>query len=155
MGECLSDAMRITYRTLRIYKYELVKTYAIQTKLCGFSGLACQHGRWGVRLDVDGLLTVRKGYLWDGPSGIARDTLTFMRASLVHDALYHLLRGRVLPMRKRRYADALMRKLCLQDGMNPARAITVFLAVRAGGRRSADHDKPSTIRTAPRQRTAR
>ncbi len=139
----------ITYRGIRLYKYELVKSYEIQTELIGFEGIATQQGKTRIRINADGLLMIFEGYRWDGASGIARDTLSFMRASLVHDALYHLLRERVLPKQKRKYADRLMKRICLEDGMNPFRAITVFTAVRIGGRRSADHDKPSTIRTAP------
>lgn len=143
---------RITYSNLRLYKYELEKSYQLMTDLQGFHGHANQHGEAMVFISPDGMLTIKVGYKWDGPSGIARDTLTFMRGSLVHDALYHLLREKVLPKTKRRYADALMRRICMQDGMNPARAITVFTAVRLGGKRSADHDKPITVRMAPRLR---
>jgi hypothetical protein len=33
-----------------------------------------------------------KGYAWNGPSGPTLDTRNFMRGSLVHDALYQLMR---------------------------------------------------------------
>ena len=141
---------KIKYRNVRLYKYELLKSYVLQTDLRGFQGQAIQHKKPKIHITPDGSLAIFGGYLWDGPSGIARDTLSFMRASLVHDALYHLLRERVLPKKKRKYADGLMRAICLQDGMNIARAAAVYLAVRIGGRRSADHDKPQTVRTAPR-----
>lgn len=144
----MSDKIR--YRNVRLYKYELLESYVIQTDLRGFHGHAIQHEKPRIRIARNGSLAIFDGYLWDGPSGIARDTLSFMRASLVHDALYHLLRERVLPKKKRKYADRLMRSICLQDGMNIARAAMVYLAVRIGGRRSADHDKPQTVRTAPR-----
>ncbi len=147
---------RITYSNAPSrYKYKLEKTYTLQlqTALRGFVGFVLQpRSKRKVVITPNGMLHIQKGYLWDGPSGIARDTLTFMRGSLVHDALYHLLREGVLPKSKRRSADALMKKICLQDGMNPARAAYCYRAVRVGGKRSADHDKPAVIRMAPRKK---
>ena len=37
-------------------------------------------------------LYISKGYSWDGPSGPAIDTPDWIKASLVHDALYQLIR---------------------------------------------------------------
>jgi len=38
-------------------------------------------------------LLIERGYAWDGPSGPTFDTKDFMIPSLVHDALYQLLRN--------------------------------------------------------------
>ncbi len=38
---------------------------------------------------IDGVLTIRSGYAWDGPGGPAMDTPAAMYGSLSHDALYH------------------------------------------------------------------
>ena len=45
-----------------------------------------------IALTTEGEITVKVGYAWDGPSGTAIDTKNFMRGSLIHDALYQLLR---------------------------------------------------------------
>jgi len=51
-----------------------------------------------LKLDGDGQFEFSKGYAWDGPSGSTVDTLNFMRGSLVHDALYQLIRmEKILP----------------------------------------------------------
>ena len=39
-------------------------------------------------LTTEGLLIIRPGYAWDGPSGPTFDTPSFMRGSLIHDVLY-------------------------------------------------------------------
>ena len=47
----------------------------------------------------------------DGPSGPAIDTKNFMRASLVHDALYQLMRLGTLDKSRRQYADRLLQTI--------------------------------------------
>lgn len=80
-----------------------------------------------------GVLHLLAGYAWDGPSGPALDTKDFMRASLVHDALYQLMREGHLPMEWRKSADQIMHYICLEDGMLPFRAWYVYQAVRLFG----------------------
>jgi hypothetical protein len=77
-----------------------------------------------------GTLSIAKGYAWDGPSGPTIDTKNFMRGSLVHDALYQLLREEKLPQGCREVADKLLYDLCRQDGMWWLRAKIVYYAVR-------------------------
>lgn len=122
--------MKILYRKARQYKYVLAADYAIETGLLPsfeseIEGL--------VRLSATGRLEVLKGYAWDGPSGPALDTNNFMRGSLVHDALYQLLREGLLPQECRDYADRLLQKICLEDGMSQLRAWWVYQGVRIGG----------------------
>lgn len=62
-------------------------------------------------------LSVYAGYSWDGPSGPTLDTVDFLRASLVHDALYQLLREGVLPAAARADADRILREISAEDGM--------------------------------------
>ena len=100
------------YRKLRRYKYQLMQPYAhdvgikqheIDTPYLTLSG--------------DGVLTIKKGYAWDGPSGPTMDTLNFMRGSLVHDALYQLIRMEVIPYSQRDLTDRLLQKICRADGL--------------------------------------
>ena len=78
----------IQYKKRRKYKYNLhsVCTYHTGIKV------EKEHKSAFIEIGTDGLLTIRKGYAWDGPSGPTIDTKDFMRGSLVHDALYQLLR---------------------------------------------------------------
>jgi hypothetical protein len=72
-----------------------------------------------------------------------------MRGSLVHDALYQLIRERRMKERYREHADLILRKICLEDGMNKFRAWYVYLGVRWGGAASAQPRMPPKVLVAP------
>lgn len=100
-----------------------------------------------------GLLTMKKGYAWDGPSGPTIDTKNFMRGSLVHDALYQLMRNGQLAPQWREGADQELRRICREDGMNRFRAWYVLQGVRKGAGFAA---RPGTReKSAPRHRFGR
>lgn len=102
----------------------------------------------------DGVLDIADGYAWDGPSGITIDTKSFMRGSLIHDALYQLLRETGLGLGHNRHdirrhqADLVLRDICLEDGMWVWRAKWVYRGVRLGGGPSAE-TKARKVYTAP------
>ena len=99
---------------------------------------------------TDGRLTIRKGYAWDGPSGPTFDTTNFLRGSLVHDALYQLMRENLLDHHLfRALADWTLRALCLEDGMWHVRAWWVYVGVRWGGHPAADPRYERPEMTAP------
>lgn len=103
-----------------------------------------------IDLDLEGNLLIKRGYAWDGPSGPTKDTPDFMRGSLVHDALYQLMRQRRLSKaRWREAADLELKRICLQDGMSKRRANTVFRAVRIFGNPSASPRSKKKIMVAP------
>lgn len=95
------------------YKYQLAENYTIQTPLRPERVVSSQF----ILLTTDGRLFILGGYAWDGPSGPVSDVKEFMRASLVHDALYQLMREGLLPQSAKPIADELMKQLCLEDGM--------------------------------------
>lgn len=104
-----------------------------------------------IKLGTDGQLEIGDGYAWDGPSGPSIDTKNFMRGSLVHDALYQLMREARLDKTKwRRAADEELVRICREDGMTRVRAWWVLTAVRwfAGSAASPEGAEPVTI--APR-----
>lgn len=96
-------------------------------------------------------MDINAGYAWDGPSGPTIDTKTFIRASLVHDALYQLMREEKLDRIKyREDADQLLKRICLEDGMNSFRAAYVYKFVRWFGKSSTKpKDKTKEWETAP------
>jgi len=102
-----------------------------------------------IRLTVDGELTIRRGYAWDGPSGPTVDTKNFMRGSLVHDALYQLMREGRLHKTNRKKADRLLQKICREDGMSSIRAWWVYQGVRFGGNSAASPSSRKVIKEAP------
>jgi len=123
------------------YKYQLNQSYSIQTEIKPEEAVDTEY----LSLSLDGFLTIKKGYAWDGPSGPTIDTLNFMRSSLVHDAFYQLMRERFLDKKKwREPADRLLQNHCKKDGMSSIRAWLVYHGVRLGGGPAADpaHDKP-------------
>ena len=117
---------QICYRELKAYKYQLMQEYTIQTDIKPGKDLNFIF----MSLTENGMLTIRKGYAWDGPSGPTIDTPDFMRGSLVHDVLYQLMRLGALDYKiYRKRADEILREICLEDGMSAFRAWYVYQAV--------------------------
>ncbi|MGD9115936.1 MAG: DUF1353 domain-containing protein [Dehalococcoidia bacterium] len=143
--------MKASYRELHRYKYQLVKDYTIQTDLKPV-GKGRDELAGFLTLSPEGLLSIKKYYAWDGPSGPTIDTRDFMRGSLVHDALYQLMREGVLDREQdRKRADEILRELCLEDGMCSFRAWYVYHSVRlfAAGSTKPREGKESAILETP------
>ncbi|HMV99895.1 MAG TPA: DUF1353 domain-containing protein [Acidobacteriota bacterium] len=122
------------YRELRAYKYQLVEDYEIQINIIPPRDLIFKF----VVLTSQGKLWIKKDYAWDGPSGPTIDTKNFMRGSLVHDALYQLMRLGELDYKVyRQRADELLRDICREDGMSSFRSWYVYQGVRLFGESSA------------------
>lgn len=127
------------------YKYQLAETYAhklpadIAKDAYNFNGdfLSLR----------DGYLVISNGYAWDGPSGPTIDTKTFMRGSLVHDALYQLMRLGAIPRRHKDSADKELQGICTEDGMSSIRAWLVYRGVKRFGMQSTISNRD--IRVAP------
>lgn len=90
-----------------------------------------------IALHPDGLLRIRRLYQWDGASGPTIDTASNLRASLIHDALYELLRSGLLGKaesaewrRYRKLADQELYRIMREDGANWLRAQYYYWAVR-------------------------
>lgn len=124
------------YKKRKTYKYNLHANESYDTKIK--VGIAQTKGI--LTITKTGKLTIKKGYAWDGPSGPTFDTKNFMRGSLIHDALYQLMREQVIPQDMRIKADEILREICLEDGMSEIRAWWVYQAVRTGGASSAKPD---------------
>ena len=97
----------------RYYKYRLEETFEFQ--LTGIRDCFCKTPF--IELTAEGRIIIKKGYAWDGASGPTIDTKSSMRASLVHDALYQLIRLKLLPFSYKAIADKNFYNICLQDGM--------------------------------------
>lgn len=121
----------ITYRPHPNYKYQLVKDAAFKVPFQMNEPISVAYAT----LSLDGILTVKAGYSWDGPSGPTIDTKNFLRGSLCHDALYQMMREGLLPRdeNSREKADQLLRTHCREDGMSALRAWWVYHGVRIGG----------------------
>ena len=111
------------------YKYKLKKEIRFITDIIGTEFVNNYF-----RLDIDGLLTIKVGYCWDGASGPAWDDKTNYESSCIHDALYQLMRMGILDRNvHRKYADKVLRDISIKKGMWKIRANAWYWAVRKYG----------------------
>ena len=131
------------YRKLKRYKYQLMDEYSIRVDIKPVQNIEFKF----LSLSTEGVLTIRKYYAWDGPSGPTIDTRNFMRGSLVHDALYQLMRLSALDYKDhRKRADEILREICLEDGMCSFRAWYIYQAVHIFAKGSAcPQEEPEVI----------
>jgi hypothetical protein len=115
------------------YKYQLNEDYTIQLPhpLRHDSTLDVVMSYYTI--GVDGLLTIKSGYAWDGCSGPTADDESNMRAGLVHDCLYQAMKEGVLSKDNRKHVDSLFRRILIEDGMPSFRAWYYYTAVRSFG----------------------
>ncbi len=124
--------------------YQLVEDYSLYIPIEPKTILHDTDGY--LTLNPTGLLTILRGWCWDGPSGPTLDTKNFMRPSLVHDALCMLIRqGQLSHKFNRKNVDILLREMCREDGMSWLRSKWVYAGVRIGG----GTPKPRPILEAP------
>lgn len=139
----MGDSMKFIKYT-EGYKYQVAEDYSLQTTITGYdidTDFIC--------LTPDGLLTIKKGYAWDGASGCTIDTDSSMRGSLVHDAFYQLLREEKISQHYREVADAYLRDICIEDGMWTWRARLWYKAVRKFALSCANAENEKEVLTAP------
>ena len=89
--------MRVTFAGRRVkirkgYKYQLAEDALFFTSIIGY-----EINTTRLSLSQDGTLIIREGYACDGPSGFTIDRKENMSASVLHDALYQLMRMGGLP----------------------------------------------------------
>ncbi len=135
----------ISYKTG--YKYQLGEDYSVDISIKPNFNVEVPDY---ISLTVDGTLSIKKSYAWDGPSGPTVDTLNFMRGSLVHDALYQLMRADKLDRNiYKEPADRLLQEMCIEDGMSSIRAWWVYRGVNFGGEESTKPVNKKPIVRAP------
>lgn len=125
------------------YKYQIASDYVVAV------GIKLTANTQFLVLNGDGDLFIKSGYAFDGPSGPSFDTKNFMRGSIVHDALYQLMREGHIPEDYREHADRLLQRMCIEDGMTAIRAWWVFKAVRFAGGPSAARGSGKPVLYAP------
>ncbi len=95
------------------WKYYLEETYCIFTNIKPKYAVVHKY----FELDTNGFLIIKQGYCWDGASGTF-DTKNIMRASLVHDCVYQMIRTGLLSYTNKGEVDKLFHIICKEDGMN-------------------------------------
>lgn len=127
----MKESNRVEYRRMPAYKYQTVKPLVFLTDICPDEEI--QHPFF--TLQKDGVLTVNAGYAWDGASGPAIDTKSFLRGSLAHDVFYQMNQLRLpIPLDWKDKADDLLARLVCEDGMSKLRCWWVRKSVGIFGR---------------------
>lgn len=128
------------------YKYQLAEGYAIAIPIKPKQDIKTDF----IHLDTEGYLLIQNGYAWDGPSGPVIDTDENMRASVVHDALYQLMRNKKLSSRThRKTADQLFKDICKDDGVSNFTASVYYKALRKFGKTAASPKNKKIVYCAP------
>ncbi|RLC38845.1 hypothetical protein DRH27_01295 [Candidatus Falkowbacteria bacterium] len=90
----------------------------------------------------DGKLILREHYAWDGSTVPAKGLFAVVgwnadkfcnKASVIHDALYQLMRAGRLDRNHKNFADRLYRSLCISGGMSRWQADLRFWALQKFG----------------------
>lgn len=115
------------------FKYQLVETLRYDTGIVQGKDVVTHF----IELSPTGILSIKEGYAWDGASGPTIDTKSSMRAALVHDALYQLMRQEYLDIEYRHAADRILRDILIKDGMWKWRANIWYKAVRKAAKEAA------------------
>ncbi|WP_428242978.1 hypothetical protein [Gynuella sp.] len=124
------------YKKRRKYKYILQGPVAIQVAVHVPKPVAIGP----LTISPTGGLQIDAGYAWDGAT-LCPDVQSIIFPSLVHDAMYQLIREGVLNIHTdRKIADKLLKELCIQSGMWKPAAWLVYHAVRLFGRKAAEND---------------
>lgn len=86
----------------------------------------------------DGVLTIKKGYAWDGASGPVINTQNTLIASLVHDVLYQAMRLNLIKSNRenKKIADKNFFEILKMFGVNSVRRKVWYLAVKLFGKKS-------------------
>ena len=130
------------------YKYQLARDYGVKVSVRPDRDIDTEF----IRLTTGGMLFVRKGYAWDGPSGPVKDNKENMRGSLVHDALYQLMRNKELSTRThRKAADLEFKNMCKADGVSKFWASVYYKGLRKFGKPAASPQNKKKIARAPKK----
>ncbi len=133
------------------YKHQLAEDFCVWTDVKPDLRIRTKF----ITLDATGILEIRSGYSWDGASGPIADTPEVMRASLVHDALYELMRNGKLSVRDHRdAADRLFEKICVEDGVSELVAKIYYLGLLHGAAYYASPQAKRIVHEAPEEKKA-
>ncbi len=126
------------------YKFQLHEMKIVSTGIFPNSPIETRF----IKMNTNGTITIMEGYAWDGATG-AWNTKNLITPSLVHDALYQLIRTRNLGTNKRRMADNLLKTMCLNNGMTRFRAWYIHRAVTELAAKAANPVSIKIVKIAP------
>lgn len=126
------------------HKYQVKRRAFFCTGIKGYEG-----NTFYITIHKDGGVLVRAGYAWDGPSGPTFDTKSTLRGSLLHDALYQLMRMEIIPKHERENADQEAFDRWVKDGMWKIRAWVWTRVLNKHAATAAHPDHRKRVYTAP------
>lgn len=94
---------------------------------------------------------IAEGYAWHG-ARCCLDVDSVMRAGLLHDALYQMIREGVIDYRFRKLADRQFRRMIIADGFPRVFAWIAYAALRMFARKAATTATESHIQFSPVRR---
>jgi hypothetical protein len=123
----------VKYRKRKSYEFELLTEETFHTDVRGY-GTTTEF----IHLSDEGLLTISKHYSWDGSSVPLKRMIKPVWnsdkycgiASLIHDALYQLIRDGNIPKSCKTIADLTYRNMCILGGMGKLQAAWRYKALR-------------------------
>lgn len=127
------------------YKYQLAETISIQTCITPPVNVST----YMLNLDPNGTLTIDRGYAWDGPSGPTIDTKNTLTPSLMHDAIYQLIRMELIAKSWRLIADEEIGRMMKERGVWWLRRKLWVRELKKFGGPAADPRNRKQILTAP------
>lgn len=98
------------------------------------------------RLDMDGTLTLKKGFCWNG-TNVLPDFVSMQTPSAFHDCLYWFIADGLIPASCRKQADKLIVQMAKERGVSSFAVWGIYLALRKFGGIAAV--KPSVVLYAP------
>ena len=130
-------------RKLINYKYKLEEDIAFSTSIIGIE-VKTEY----IELKSHGVLVIRKGYMWDGVTGLPSFATDAMlkhtaRGSLLHDAFYQLIRLRLIPAYLKHKIDLEMKERFTQDGLGKIVVSMFYQAVKNFG---SQYCKPGDVK---------
>jgi len=133
----------VKLRKLINYKYKLEEDIAFSTSIIGIE-VKTEY----IELKSHGVLVIRKGYMWDGVTGLPSFATDAMlkhtaRGSLLHDAFYQLIRLRLIPAYLKHKIDLEMKERFTQDGLGKIVASMFYQAVKNFG---SQYCKPGDVK---------
>jgi hypothetical protein len=105
---------QIQYREIPRWKYQILSPVAFVVPIYPEVDIATPF----INLSSKGVLEIAERYAWNGANVIS-DTEKNMRGSLIHDALYQLLRDGQLDKKWKLVADSVFEWVCVADGTWP------------------------------------
>lgn len=102
-----------------------------------------------IRLDKQGRLTLKKGYISDGPSGPTIDSIISLIEAFIHDAFYRLMRLRLLHLSCKEAVDRFFYEGLLKAGMIQFRAYAWWRGVQEFGYGSLRPEDEPQLQRAP------